>query len=498
MMLAVKFTWPQPVNIKAQAQNTTAVRLPLGVMIKDPAGSGASGGDAETLNGQSGAYYRAREHHTGAQAQSTVSGLVDALAALGQANADEAQTREIADANLQGQITDVQTLAQTNQLNLGTKADQIELDATNAQVETNRLAILTKADITALATLTALVNTKADEAYVQEQIALLVGSSPEALNTIYELAAAIEAESTVIDALEASVANRVRFDVATQALTLIQQQNARTNIGAEAAGTAAALVTAITPAAIGAATTAQGEKADTALQSADVAPVALSGLFSSLAGQTGIFDVVFSAYTAGTNAAINAADSLGVMLRKLQAQVTALAGGIQAPEYTTPTALKSFTNQTISTPPAMSECLLDANFTIAANSLVAGDVYMLHAYLVARTVSQAAVSMLIVPYINDNNINGASATVALLANGNTVYEVKCFLVIGAIGVSGSISVQGLVLKQDTTLLSFSTQTATYNTTSSLTLNFPIRVNAALNANSWLKLRSAKLYRLKST
>lgn len=459
---------------------------------------GGSGGDAATLQGKDSAYHLDRLNHTGEQPQSTVTGLVSALSALEQADAQEAQTRQIADANLQSQITDVQTLAQTNQLNLGTKADQVDLDATNAQVETNRLAILTKADITALATLTALVNTKADEAYVNAQIAALVGSSPEALNTIYELAAAIESESSVIDALEASVANRVRFDIATQALTLIQQQNARTNIGAEAAGTAAALVAAITPAAIGAATAAQGAKADTALQSGDVAPVALSGLFSSLAGQSGIFDVVFGAYTAGTNAAINAADSLGVMLRKLQAQVTALSGGIQAAEYTTPTVLKNFTNQLISTPPLMSECLLDANFSIPANTLAEGDVYMLHAFLVSKTVSQATVSFLVVPYINDANINGSSVTVPIPANGNIVYEVKCYITIGSIGTSGSISVQGLVFKQDSNLLAFASQTATYNTTQNMTLNFAARVNAALNANSWLKLRSAKLYKLRST
>lgn len=425
----------------------------------------------------------------------------DAIVVLGQAgivNQSDVQGLVPRLENIESDIADTQNLAETNQLNIGLKADQLDLEATNAQVETNRLALLNKADIAALATLTTLVNTKADQSYVQAQIALLVGSAPEALNTIYELATAIEAESSVLDALEASVANRVRFDVATQALTLIQQQNARTNIGAEAAGTAAALVAAITPSAIGAATAAQGAKADTALQSGDMAPVAFTGQFSSLAGQSGIFSVVYSAYTAGTNAAINAADSLGTMLRKLQAQITALSGGIQSPEYTTPTALKNFANTLISTPPAMSECMLDANFTIPANSLVAGDVYMLHAYLVARTVSQSTVSFLVVPYINDVGVNGANATVLMQANGNTVYEIKCFVVVGAVGSSGSISIQGLVTRQDTTLTAFSTQTVTYNTTVDLTMNFGLRVNAALNANSWLKLRSARLFKLKST
>lgn len=80
-MLAVKFTWPQPINIHATPKNTTAVRLPLGVMIRNPA-DGGGGGDSETLGGQNSAYHLSRQNHTGEQAQSTVTGLVSALAAL--------------------------------------------------------------------------------------------------------------------------------------------------------------------------------------------------------------------------------------------------------------------------------------------------------------------------------------------------------------------------------------------------------------------------------
>lgn len=42
---------------------------------------GSGGGDASTLNGQNGAYYRNRANHTGTQAQSTITGLSTALAA---------------------------------------------------------------------------------------------------------------------------------------------------------------------------------------------------------------------------------------------------------------------------------------------------------------------------------------------------------------------------------------------------------------------------------
>lgn len=284
--------------------------------------SGGAGGDADTLGGQNSAYHLNRQHHTGEQAQSTVTGLVAALSALEQADAAEAQTRQIADANLQSQITDVQTLAQTNQLNLGTKADQVDLDATNQQVEANRLALLNKADLTALATLTALVGTKADQSYVNDQIAALVGTDGQVLAAIQAIATELANAEGVLEALDQTVANRVRFDVATQALTALQKSNARTNIGAEEAGEAARLIALITAASIGAATAAQGAKADTALQSADVAPVALSGLFSSLADQNKIFDVAYNAYTATTSAVISAGDALGLMLSKLQAQIT--------------------------------------------------------------------------------------------------------------------------------------------------------------------------------
>lgn len=239
--------------------------------------------------------------------------------------ADLLGTAELVRTQLADSISQVQSLAQTNELKIGTKADQLDLETTQIQVGNNRLAILTKADIQSLALLAQLVDTKADQSYVNQQIADLVGSAPEALNTIYELAAAIQNDQSLIDSLNQSVANRVRFDIATQALTEIQKQNARANIGAEQLGTAQQLVSQITAQSLGAATAAQGTKADTALQSADVAPVALSGLFSSLSSQNKIFDVVFNAYLVGSNTAISATDTLGQMLSKLQGQISAIA-----------------------------------------------------------------------------------------------------------------------------------------------------------------------------
>lgn len=244
-------------------------------------------------------------------------------------NAEDVQADQKGSANivkdlLSLEISQVKSLAETNQLNITKKVDLAVFEQTQIQVESNRLTLLNKVDIQALAQLALLVDTKADQSYVQQQIANLVGSAPEALDTIYELATALQNNQTLLESFNQSVANRVRFDVATQVLTALQKSNARVNIGAEEVGTAAQLIAQITVQSIGAATAAQGTKAVTALQSADVAPVALSGLFSSLAGQNKVFDIVFSAYADSTNTVITTTDSLGIILGKLQAQIKAL------------------------------------------------------------------------------------------------------------------------------------------------------------------------------
>ncbi|WP_151823839.1 hypothetical protein [Acinetobacter bereziniae] len=227
---------------------------------------------------------------------------------------------------LSQEIQQVKTLAETNQLNLTQKVDIHDFELTQEQVELNRLVILSKADITALSMLAVLVNTKADQVYVQEQIANLVNGDQSIINAIQEITKALEENEGLLEALDYTVANRVRFDIATQALTALQKSNARTNIGAEEIGTAALLISQITLDSLGAATKQQGELAESALQSADVAPVALSGSFSSLNAQDKIFDVPFSAYSDGENSEITALDSLGVMLRKLQKQIKSLGG----------------------------------------------------------------------------------------------------------------------------------------------------------------------------
>lgn len=60
----------------------------------------------------------------------------------------------------------------------------------------------------------------------------LLAGAPAALDTIAELAAAFNNDPNVIATITAALANRVRTDTNAQGLTLLQKQNARTNIGA--------------------------------------------------------------------------------------------------------------------------------------------------------------------------------------------------------------------------------------------------------------------------
>ncbi|TXH48299.1 MAG: hypothetical protein E6Q97_25035 [Desulfurellales bacterium] len=260
---------------------------------------------------------------------------------------------------LAGTVADVQNLAEVNQLNIATKADQTDLETLQTTVTGQGLTLAQKADQTALDALSTIVSGKATPADISAAIAALVDGAPAALDTLAELATALAGEQAQIADLLTALALRVRAD-AVQSLTLAQQLQARQNINAEQAGVAAGLVAAITPASIGAATAVQGAKADTALQSGDVAPVALSGQYSDLAGlptipglssstpeapttsgtagtattaargdhahplptSAQITSALLTGLATGSATAIAAADTLLQALEKLQAQIT--------------------------------------------------------------------------------------------------------------------------------------------------------------------------------
>lgn len=289
----------------------------------------------------------------------TVTGLMPAGAAgiIDTKLSLESTARQNADTNLttyinnkisfvNANISSIQTLAETNQLNINDRVLQAAFDSLAEIVMDNGLLLAQKASQSYLDNLATEVSTKATPSDITAAIATVVGGAPAALDTLYEIVGKLAGDEAAINDLLIQINGKVRFDAA-QSLTTAQQLQARQNISAEAAGVAAGLVAAITAASIGAATAAQGSKADSALQSGDVAPVALSGSYTALLDKPTIINPVNADWNSnsglsqilnkptlfglsssltglgvGTNTVIAATDSLIAALAKLQAQIT--------------------------------------------------------------------------------------------------------------------------------------------------------------------------------
>lgn len=103
-------------------------------------------------------------------------------------------------------------------------------------------ALLLKATQAALDALTVIVDSKATADDVAQAIADLLATDTQVLQTLQQFAQALADYDDLLEALEYTVANRVRFDTSAQGLTSLQKANARTNIAAEEIGTAAALI----------------------------------------------------------------------------------------------------------------------------------------------------------------------------------------------------------------------------------------------------------------
>ena len=76
----------------------------------------------------------------------------------------------------------------------------------------------------------------ATESYVDTAVADLIDSAPGTLNTLDELASALGDDAAFSTTVTTALGNRVRVDTASQGLTNTEKSNARTNIGAQAAG----------------------------------------------------------------------------------------------------------------------------------------------------------------------------------------------------------------------------------------------------------------------
>jgi hypothetical protein len=75
---------------------------------------------------------------------------------------------------------------------------------------------------------------------VDAAVSALVDSAPGTLNTLNELAAALGDDANFATTTSTALGNRVRVDTASQGLNSTQKSNARTNIGAQVAGSYAA------------------------------------------------------------------------------------------------------------------------------------------------------------------------------------------------------------------------------------------------------------------
>jgi len=82
-------------------------------------------------------------------------------------------------------------------------------------------------------------NAVATESYVGTAISNLVDSSPAALDTLNELAAALGDDASFSTTMSTALGNRLRIDVNNQSLSSTELANARTNLGLGTAATAA-------------------------------------------------------------------------------------------------------------------------------------------------------------------------------------------------------------------------------------------------------------------
>ena len=108
-------------------------------------------------------------------------------------------------------------------------------------------SLVLKATQAALDALTVIVDSKATTQDVNQALADLLATDTQVLQTLQQLSQALVEYEDLLEALEYTVANRVRFDTNNQGLTSLQKANARTNIGAEEVGTAAALIALLPP-----------------------------------------------------------------------------------------------------------------------------------------------------------------------------------------------------------------------------------------------------------
>jgi hypothetical protein len=128
---------------------------------------------------------------------------------------------------INGNVVNLSALSTSAKSNLVAAINELDAD-----IQTLSAALGAKIDDGATAATTTWSSSKIDTA-IAAKIAQLTGAAPAALDTIFELAAALQAEQSATGAINAALAQRV--SVLAQSFSAPEQAQARANIGAVAA-----------------------------------------------------------------------------------------------------------------------------------------------------------------------------------------------------------------------------------------------------------------------
>ena len=206
---------------------------------------------------------------------------------------------------------DIKFVAGSNVTLTHTDANNITI----ASTDTNTQLTLLDEDNMASDSETAAASQQSIKAYVDGQVSGLIDSSPAALNTLNELAAALGDDANFATTTSTALGNRLRIDTASQNLTSTQKSNAITNLGLGAAATLGTAAIADGGTALATAdqihtfVTGQGYTTDTQISTEavqDIVGAMFSGNTETRVGATyddtsGKIDIVVDDMTADTN-----------------------------------------------------------------------------------------------------------------------------------------------------------------------------------------------------
>ena len=206
---------------------------------------------------------------------------------------------------------DIKFVAGSNVTLTHTDANNITI----ASTDTNTQLTLLDEDNMASDSATAAASQQSIKAYVDGQVSGLIDSSPSALNTLNELAAALGDDANFATTTSTALGNRLRIDTASQNLTSTQKSNAITNLGLGAAATLGTAAIADGGTALATAdqihtfVTGQGYTTDTQISTEavqDIVGAMFSGNTETRVGATyddtsGKIDIVVDDMTADTN-----------------------------------------------------------------------------------------------------------------------------------------------------------------------------------------------------